>query len=145
MNPPVLAVWLLESALPDADGEAISGDLHEEFRAHILPTRGARSARWWFRWQVVRSLAPLFFRSWQRASVTRASLALVLAALVSSAPAALLLTLRAFILQQVPLKTTAVFSTTFAIALALVVACATATAFAVATRLLFPDRARPFR
>jgi hypothetical protein len=140
MNPPVLAAWLLESALPDADGEAIAGDLHEEFHAHILPCRGAWAARWWFRRQVARSLAPLFLRSWQRASVTRASLAVTIAGVLATAPASLLLLLRSFILQQVPLKTTAELSTTFAIALALLLAATTAASIAVATRLLRQNR-----
>jgi hypothetical protein len=99
-------MWVLEASLPTPDGEAIGGDLYEEFREHIVPRRGLAFARVWYWWQVTRSLSPLFFRSWQRASVTRASAAMIAAAVSATIPASVLLTLRSFVLSQVPLKTT---------------------------------------
>jgi hypothetical protein len=117
MIPPRVSSWLLEAALPSLDGEALAGDLHEEFCTHVVPARGLRRARWWYRWQVARSLAPLFFRSWQRASVLRASTAIVGAGLIATIPAVLLLMLRSFVLQQVPLKTTSELSLAFAVLL----------------------------
>ena len=122
MTPPRIACWLLEATLPAGIGDAIAGDLCEEFMDHVVPARGERAARWWFRWQVARSLAPLFFRSWQRASVLRASAAIVFAGATVTLPAVLLLSLRSFVLQQVPLKTTAEMSMAFAGGLAVLVA-----------------------
>jgi hypothetical protein len=125
-HPPRFASWLLGATLlPDAD--AIAGDLIEE-----LPTR----SRAWLAWQVTRSLAPLFFRSWQRASVTRASAAIVAAAAAASMPAAALLGLRSFALSQVPLKTTSEPSALFLAALIVVLALSALTGFALGTRLL---------
>ena len=136
MTPPRLSLWLLEASLPSADGQALVGDLHEEFCAHILPARGARRARWWYRCQVARSLAPLFFRSWQRASIVRASAAIAGAALIPVVPATLLLMLRTFVLQQVPLKTTAELSLAFGAALILVFGGAAIAGIVFAVRLL---------
>jgi hypothetical protein len=135
MNPPALAVWLLEAALPPADGEAIAGDLHEEFREHVLPARGPWLARWWYRWQVARSLAPLFLRSWQRATIARASAAVVAAGVIATLPATLLLLLRSFVLQQVPLKTTAEISPAFAAGLGAVMLLTAAAALGTAITL----------
>lgn len=120
------ASWLLAATLlPDAD--AIAGDLMEE-----MPTR----SRAWFVWQVARSLAPLFFRSWQRASVTRASAAMVAAAAAATMPAAALLSLRSFALSQVPLKTTSEASPLFLVLLLVVLAVSALTGFAIGSRLL---------
>jgi hypothetical protein len=120
--PPRLAVWILEAVVPTSDGEAIAGDLAEEFAGHVVPARGAAFARWWYCWQVARSLAPLFFRSWQRASLTRATVAVIGAGLAATGPAAALLALRTFVLQQVPLKTTTELSLLFIAALVVIVA-----------------------
>ena len=136
MTPPRVACWLLEAALPDGIGDAIAGDLCEEFMEHVVPARGERAARWWFRWQVARSLAPLFFRSWQRASVLRASAAIVFAGGTVSLPAVLLLSLRRFVLQQVPLKTTAEMSLAFAGVLTLLVAATIVGGALAAVRLM---------
>jgi hypothetical protein len=129
-HPPRFASWLLAATLlPDAD--AIAGDLIEE-----LPTR----SRAWFVWQVTRSLAPLFFRSWQRASVTRASAAMVAAAAAATMPATALLALRTFTLSQVPLKTTSEASALFLVVLIVVLALSALTGFALGTRLLHLKR-----
>jgi hypothetical protein len=142
LTPPRLATWLLELTLPTVDGEALAGDLCEEYRAHIVPDRGLRQANWWYRRQVARSLAPLVFRAWQRASVARASLAVGGAAMLAAAPAVLLLALRGFVLQQVPLKTTSELSAGFAVLLATVAIAATGGAIAAAVRLLLPPPRR---
>ena len=136
MQPPRVASWILTAALPTAEGDAIAGDLFEEFQEYIVPARGALFARWWYCWQVGRSLAPLFFRSWQRATVRRASAAMLAAGVAATLPAITLLTLRSFILSQVPLKTTAELSALFAVLLSAVVVVTTLLALAVAVRLL---------
>ena len=141
IDPPRFASWLLEAALPTGDGEAITGDLIEEFQDRV-PHRGYWFARWWFYWQVARSLAPLFFRSWEKASLLRASFAIVTAGLAATLPAALLLILRTFVLQQVPLKTTSELSTVFALVLAVVVVMAISAAAAFAVRVLNPPMRR---
>lgn len=138
--PPRFASWLLDATLPAADADAIVGDLFEECREHVVPRRGSVVARCWFYWQVARSLAPLFFRSWERASVTRASVAIVAAAIVSTVPATLLLALRTFTLQQVPLKTTAEMSGAFAAVLVLLVLATTAASIALGLRMLKTTR-----
>jgi hypothetical protein len=113
MTPPRLTTWLLElTRLPEAD--AVVGDLCEEFHQHIAPARGALRAGCWYSWQVARSIAPLCFRSLQRASLARASAAIMSAAVAAAIPTAALLSMRAFRLSQVPLKTTAEFSPIFA-------------------------------
>jgi hypothetical protein len=136
ITPPRFASWLLQTALPCPEGEAIAGDLYEEFGTHIVPARGLVAARWWYRWQVARSLAPLFFRSWQRASATRASAALITAAVVAMLPATALLWIRAFALSQVPLKTTPEMSVLFAAALFGVVVVTALIGFAAGAHLL---------
>ena len=45
MTPPRVASWLLEAALPQSMGEAIAGDLHEEFCEYTVPRRGVFLAR----------------------------------------------------------------------------------------------------
>ena len=133
-HPPRCATWLLGATLlPDAD--AIEGDLLEEFHTR------KRFARMWYVWQVTRSLAPLFFRSWQRASVTRASMAIIAAAASATLPAAALLSLRAFALSQVPLKTTAEFSSMFALLLVAVLLATAVVGFVIGARLLQDSRA----
>lgn len=134
--PPRVATWLLESTLAASERDAVVGDLAEEFHGYIVPVKGPLRARWWYRWQVARSLAPLFFRSWQRASVRRSSTAVISAAVMAMLPASLLVMLRTFVLQQVPLKTTAEPSLAFATALFVVVLLAGGVGFAAAVRVL---------
>lgn len=134
--PPRLSAWLLEAALAASDRDAVTGDLWEEFNRHVVPRRGVSMARWWYRWQVARSLAPLFFRSWERASIARAAVALVGAAVLGTVPASGLILLRTFVLQQVPLKTTQEPSLAFALALSAVVLLAGVCAVAAALRVL---------
>ncbi len=138
--PPRLSAWLLDATLAACDRDAVAGDLWEEFNVHVLPRRGVVMARWWYRWQVARSLAPLFVRSFERASVARASAAVAFAALASTAPASALILLRTFVLQQVPLKTTAEPSLAFAVALAAVVVLTSVCGLAAAIRVM---RAQP--
>jgi hypothetical protein len=134
--PPRLSAWLLEAAVAPRDRAAVAGDLWEEFTAHVVPRRGVFLARWWYRWQVARSLAPLFFRSWEKASLGRASAALIGAAVASTLPATALVLLRAFVLQQVPLKATAEPSWAFVLSLAAVVVVASVSGVAAAVRML---------
>ena len=134
--PPRLSAWLLEATLATSQRDAVTGDLWEEFNVHVVPRRGVLMARWWFRWQVARSLAPLFVRSWERASGARASAALVGAAVLGTGPASALILLRTFVLQQVPLKTTEEPSLAFAVALSAVVVMASVCGVAVAVRVL---------
>ena len=53
MKPPRWSEQLLRSLLIDRDRDAISGDLLEEYREVVVPTHGARRARWWYRRQAV--------------------------------------------------------------------------------------------
>jgi hypothetical protein len=134
--PPRLSAWLLDATLAAADRDAVTGDLWEEYTVHVVPQRGVLLARWWYRWQVARSLAPLFFRSWEEASVARASAALVGGASLATVPAGALIVLRTFVLLQVPLKTTAEPSLAFSAALAAVVMLASMCGVAAAIRVL---------
>jgi hypothetical protein len=135
IQPPRFASWLLAATLlPDA--EAIAGDLVEELQERARGRGREKMARVWFTLQVARSLAPLFFRSWQRASVTRASAAMLAAAAAATMPAAALLSLRSFALSQVALKTTAELSPAFALALIVLLAVSALGGFALGTRLL---------
>lgn len=134
--PPRVLAWLLESTLPRSERDAIVGDLYEEFVTYVVPDRGLWRARWWYRWQVARSLAPLFLRSWERASLTRATAGIVTGAAVATVPGTLLVMLRTFVLQQVPLKTTSEPSAAFAAGLASVVLLAGLCGFAAAIHLL---------
>jgi hypothetical protein len=134
--PPRISAWLLEYTLAAPERDAVSGDLCEAFNVEIVPKRGLVSARWWYRWQVARSLAPLILRSWERASVQRGSAAIVTAALVATMPTAALVLLRTFVLQQVPLKTTADMSVSFAFALLVLALACGAVGLAAAIRIL---------
>ena len=137
--PPRFANWLLASSLAAPDRDPVLGDLCEEFNTRIVPARGVLRARCWYRVQVIRSLLPLIFRSWERASVTRASIAIISGGLVSAAPASALLMLRSFVLQQVPLKTTAELSVAFALLLGAIVLGACVLGAAAAIRALNAD------
>lgn len=134
--PPRLSAWLLHATLTASERDAVTGDLWEEFNLHVVPRRGILRARWWYRWQVARSLASLFFRSWERASMTRAAAALVGAAVLGTVPPSALILLRTFVLQQVPLKTTAEPSLAFGVALSAVVVMAGVCGVAAAVRVL---------
>ena len=137
--PPRLSAWFLEASLAASERDAVLGDLCEEFQKYVLPQRGAMRARWWYRWQVARSLAPLFFRSWERATVHRASAAVVGAAVMATGPAAALMMVRTFVLQQVPLKTTTELSGPFVLSLGLLVLCAGGLGVAGAVLVLNAD------
>ena len=118
--PPRLATWLLERTLAAPERDVLLGDLWEEFTDHVLPAHGrTRASIWYFR-QAVRALGPLFVRTWERASVGNATTAVLGAGLLATGPAVALLALRSFVLQQVPLKTTADMSVEFAVVLAAV-------------------------
>lgn len=135
-SPPRLTAWLLESTLTGSERDAVTGDLWEEFTMHVVPTRGVLMARWWYRWQVARSVPALFLRSWEKASVARGAAALVGAAVAATVPASALILLRTFVLQQVPLKTTAEPSVAFGLMLAAVVLMASVGGVATVVRVL---------
>ena len=137
--PPRFAERLLGAAAAQ-ECDAVLGDLHEEFSTFIVPSRGCRAARWWYRRQVAQSLLPLCVRAWQRASIERATAACLTAGAVSVVPGGLLLMLRSFVLQQVPLKTTAEVSLAFAAALVAVVIVGIAVGVSIAVRFLNNDR-----
>jgi hypothetical protein len=134
--PPRFAERLLACALALSERDALIGDLAEEFTTYVASERGAFMARWWYRWQVARSLAPLFFRSWERATLSNAIAALGVAAVMATLPPTLLIMMRTFVLQQVPLKTTAEVSAAFAVVLLAVTTLATACGVAGAVGLL---------
>jgi hypothetical protein len=134
--PPRFATWLLEATLPPSDADAVCGDLCEEFTLFVVPRCGTRAAYVWYCWQVVRSLGHIVLRSWQRATLARASAALISAALAATLPGTGLVLLRTFTLQQVPLKTTADTSLQFAATLAAVVIAGIWLGAAVAIRVL---------
>jgi hypothetical protein len=134
--PPRFSERLLATSLALSDRDAVVGDLAEEFTTYVVRQRGAFMARWWYRWQVARSLAPLFFRSWERATLSTASSALGVAAVTATLPPTLLVMTRTFVLQQVPLKTTAEMSMAFASALLGVTALAMAAGVVAAIGML---------
>ncbi|HSR67188.1 MAG TPA: ABC transporter permease, partial [Acidobacteriota bacterium] len=54
--PPRLASWLVERCWPKPDGEAVAGDLDEEFLLYVRPRRGALPARAWYWRQALMAL-----------------------------------------------------------------------------------------
>ena len=60
-SPPALARWLLIRIAPWEDAAFIAGDLDEEFESRVAG-HGATTARRWYWWQVLASLAPLLAR-----------------------------------------------------------------------------------
>jgi len=57
-TPPRLARAILRLALPDHQRDAVLGDLDDEYRQHVRPSRTACGARVWYWRQVLSSLAP---------------------------------------------------------------------------------------
>ena len=55
-GPPRIARRILELALPQRVRAGVLGDLDEEYHERMLPRRGARAARRWYRRQVLQSL-----------------------------------------------------------------------------------------
>ncbi|HUP19980.1 MAG TPA: ABC transporter permease [Gemmatimonadota bacterium] len=66
-GPPAFWSGLVEWLLDPVDADAILGDLEEEYRADILPRRGPRAARRWYRRMVVDSI----IRRWGRGRAAR--------------------------------------------------------------------------
>ncbi len=58
-EPPRLAAWLMRIRLPQELADAVSGDLEEEYRERVSPTRGRLAADLWFWGQalILRSFA----------------------------------------------------------------------------------------
>jgi hypothetical protein len=59
---PKRAEWLAYLLLPRSHRESMLGDLEEEFHTTIAAKFGLRRARFWYWWQVVRSIVPLLSR-----------------------------------------------------------------------------------
>jgi hypothetical protein len=131
-----LAEHLLSACLPAAEREYLLGDLAEEYNTVVVPARGPRAARWWFIGQILRSMPPLCYRAWERATLGRACGAVVCGGVIATVPPVLLTMLRAFVLQQVPLKSASDVSITFAAALFTTAALSVTLATAVAASLL---------
>ncbi|MBA3272066.1 MAG: hypothetical protein H0T71_16300 [Acidobacteria bacterium] len=119
-----------------SEADTVSGDLCEEFTLFVVPRRGIRAAYCWYCWQVARSIGPILLRSWQRATLTRASGALVSAAVAATVPGSVVVLLRTFTLQQVPLKTTTDTTVLFVATLAAVVVTSAGLGIAAALRVL---------
>lgn len=101
-TPPGAATMLLRLLVPDADAEAIEGDLFEEFTFVVAPRHGALIARRWYWRQVLKSsvsLAKLRIRRGEAAPLVAAAAAGVVLPLVG------LETLWSIVLSLVPLKT----------------------------------------
>ncbi len=47
-SPPAWAEWVLLASLQSRDAETVTGDLLEEYRTHIAPSRGRRRADLWY-------------------------------------------------------------------------------------------------
>ena len=62
-SPPKAAKFVL-LLVPRRYREHLVGDLEEEYTTIVLPEYGAKSARLWYWWQVITSIAPLL---WQQA------------------------------------------------------------------------------
>src|SRR5438309_11999022 len=58
VQPPPFAIWLVDLFTPDEEGEAIQGDLLEEYSELALKC-GVASARGWYWRQSVKSIAHL--------------------------------------------------------------------------------------
>ena len=57
---------LMQLLYPTARREEFVGDLIEEAETVVLPARGRRAARRWFRWQLAESIPPLLTRHLER-------------------------------------------------------------------------------
>lgn len=64
-KPPTTAKFIL-LLVPTRDREHLVGDLEEEYRTIVLPEYGVRMARFWYWWQVLGSVAPLFWSQLKR-------------------------------------------------------------------------------
>ena len=58
-DPPQIGEKLLYLFLDKKSRESLPGDLQEEFETTIVPKFGVRYARFWYWWQVLRSIGPL--------------------------------------------------------------------------------------
>ena len=66
-RPPTLARWILRQAAGPGYGEAMVGDLDEEFHDHAVGERTHFGARMWYRAQVLKSLGPTLLQRARRA------------------------------------------------------------------------------
>lgn len=66
-RPPSLARWIVRHAAGPLHGDALVGDLDEEFYEYALRERSPFGARMWYRSQVLKSLAPSLHQRIRRA------------------------------------------------------------------------------
>lgn len=91
-QPPRAATWLVKLFISGEDGEAIAGDLHEEFSQLALKSGVAVACRWYWR-QSLRTVAHLFangFRSAPRSTAATVIAGFFLLRFVHSVPDKLL-------------------------------------------------------
>lgn len=69
---PRFAKWLVRAVADDHYGDALLGDLEEEFHTHIAPTTNAAAAQLWYWRQAVGSVGPLLRRRLARARARNA-------------------------------------------------------------------------
>ncbi len=63
-QPPRLARLIIKLVGSAADRDAMAGDLDEEYRRYVRPSRSRLQANAWYWSQVIRSLLPLLWRRW---------------------------------------------------------------------------------
>ena len=71
--PPPIARWVLRQCAGSVHGDAMVGDLDEEFHDHVLGERSLFEARMWYRAQVIKSLGPTLLQRAHRAAENRHS------------------------------------------------------------------------
>jgi hypothetical protein len=109
LRPPASARLILWLFAPERDGEAIAGDLFEEFATIAAGSSEARASVWYVR-QVLYSISP-FCRMKVRSG--EFVLAALLGVISSSVPLFFADSLRSYVLSQIPMKEDSVRSSTF--------------------------------
>ena len=71
--PPPIARWILRQLAGSTHGDAMVGDLDEEFHEHVVGERSLFAARMWYRAQVIKSLSPTLLQRARRAGKNRQS------------------------------------------------------------------------
>ena len=73
MSVPPIAGWILRQLAGSTHGDAMVGDLDEEFHEHVVGERSLFAARMWYRAQVIKSLGPTLLQRARRAGENRQS------------------------------------------------------------------------
>lgn len=71
--PPPIARWILRQLAGSTHGDAMVGDLDEEFHEHVVGERSLFAVRMWYRAQVIKSLSPTLLKRARRAGKNRQS------------------------------------------------------------------------